>query len=231
MIIKDGESTLFTATTPAAWTTSSLTPGTHTLTTTYAGNQNFIASTSTPLLITVVSAPSNASDFTLAPTGSISQTIPSGGTATFNFNLQIQGSTLSSPVTLAATGLPAFATASFNPAYLPPGTTPNTFALTISMPQTTALSQGFHAPLWALLLFPVVGLGFRRHLRRSSVIVVILATALIFCSGCGSRVNTGSASGNPPKSYTITVTGTATSPTGSILQHSTTINLLIESIN
>ena len=38
---------------------------------------------------------------------------------------------MSSPVTLAASGLPLGATASFNPAYLPPANTPAAFVLTI----------------------------------------------------------------------------------------------------
>ena len=53
--------------------------------------------------------------------------------------------------------------------------------------------------------------------------------SLVFCSGCGSRVNSGGNSANPPKAYTITVTGTATTPTGGTLQRSTTVNLLVES--
>jgi hypothetical protein len=53
--------------------------------------------------------------------------------------------------------------------------------------------------------------------------------ALAFCSGCGSRVNSGGSAANPPRSYTITVTGTATTAAGGTLQRSTTVNLLVES--
>lgn len=223
------------ATGGASFTTNTLAPGTHTLTTLYAGDKNFISSTSTPILITVIPTASNPSDFTLTPTGATTQTIPSGSAASFNFTIQIQGNTLASPISLAATGLPTLATASFNPANLPPGTTPNAFTLTINTPQTTALgaNSGTKAPLFALLLFPITGMALRlRNSRKitTCAIITILTSTLILCSGCGSRINTGTQSTNPITTYTITVTGTATSPTGSILQHSTTVQLLIQSV-
>jgi sugar lactone lactonase YvrE len=230
--VKDGTAAVFSAANPATFTTSSLAPGVHTLTMQYAGDRNFIASVSNSLLITVITTPPNAPDFTFTSTGATSQTIASSGTANFNFTMQIQGAALSSPITLAATGLPALATASFNPAYLPPGTTPDSFTLTISMPQTTALGRGLEAPLLGLLLFPVAGIALRKRIGRSFVSVIacmFVIGLLTFCSGCGSRVNSGGSSANPPKVYTVTVTGTATTATGGTLQHSTTVNLLVES--
>jgi sugar lactone lactonase YvrE len=229
VIFKDGATTLFTASTPASFATSTLSPGAHTITTLYAGDRNFIASASAPALITVIPAPANAPDFTLTPTGAVTQTIPSGGTANFNFTLQIQSSTLSSPITLAASGLPALATASFNPGYLPPGTTPNTFTLTINTPQTAALYRySGSAPLLAFVLFPIAGMALRLRIRRSVITFSIFGT-LTLCSGCGSRINTDGTTANSVKTYTITVTGTATNPTGSILEHATTVSLLVES--
>ncbi|WP_348268894.1 Ig-like domain repeat protein [Edaphobacter paludis] len=229
---KDGATTLLTAPIPAIFTTTTLSPGPHTITTLYGGDRNFIASTSAPALITVIPAPANAPDFTLTPTGAVTQTIPSGGSVSFNFSLQIQGSTLSSPITLAATGLPPLATASFTPGYLPPGTTPNTFILTISTPQTTAFhSNSGPTALLAFLLFPLTGLALRLRIRGRAVTIAVLGSALVLCSGCGSRINTGGATTNPVKTYTITITGTATSPTGSILQHATTVSLLVESVS
>ncbi len=229
--VKDGAATLFSAANPASFTTTTLAPGVHTLSMNYTGDRNFIASVSNSLLITVIAAPPNAPDFTFTSTGVASQTIPSGGTANFNFTMQIQGAALSSPITLAATGLPPLATASFNPAYLPPGMTPDSFTLTINMPQTTALGGSLEVPLLGLLLFPVAGIALRKRGRVSFVSViacVLVIGSLVFCSGCGSRVNSGGSSANPPKAYTITVTGTAITPTGRTLQRSTTVNLLVE---
>jgi hypothetical protein len=232
MIFKDGAAILSTVGNPATFTTSSLAPGSHTITTLYSGDRNFIASASVPLLITVISAPSNTPDFTLSSAGTASQTIPSGGTANFNFTLQIQGATLASPITLAATGLPPLATASFNPAYLPPGTMPDNFTLTVTTPQTTALGGNSGVPPFlALLLFPIAGLALRVRGCRSLVVCVTAAAMLALCSSCGSRVNTGGQSTSQVKTYTITVTATATSPTGGILQHATTVNLLVEPVD
>jgi sugar lactone lactonase YvrE len=230
--VKDGLAALFSAANPATFTTSSLIPGVHTLSMQYTGDRNFIASVSNSLLITVIATPPNAPDFSFTPTGATSQTIPSGGTANFNFTMQIQGVALSSPITLAATGLPPLATALFNPAYLPPGTTPDGFTLTINMPQTTALGRGLEAPLLGLLLVPVAGIALRKRIGGSFVRLVacvVAIGALALCSGCGSRVNSGGSSANPPKAYTITVTGSATTAAGGTLQRSTTVNLLVES--
>lgn len=231
--IKDGATALFTATNPVTYTTSSLAPGTHTLTTVYAGDRNFIGSASNSLQIIVVAAPPSNTDFSFTSTGSASQTIPAGGSANFNFTLQISGATLSSPITLAASGLPPLATASFNPAYLPPGTTPASFTMTVNMPQATALNRGFETPLLALLLFPVTGIALRRRIRTNFVSFIVccaVVSALTFCCGCGDRVNSGSGSStNPARSYAITVTGTATTAAGAILQRSSTVTLLVES--
>ncbi len=236
--LMDGATSMLTSTVlpggDASLTTNSLTPGSHTLTAIYAGSRNFSLSASVPALITVIAGPTNPPDFTLISTGAATQTIPSGGIANFSFTAQIQGSTLASPITLAATGLPALATASFNPSYLPPGTTPNTFTLTINTPQTVAhRNSGTSSPLLAFLLFPIAGITLRlRNLRRPTTrfTIAVLASALALCSGCGSRINTGTQSNNPAKTYAITITGTATGPTGNILQHSTTVKLLIQSV-
>lgn len=229
------------ATLPASMGTSSfsisqLAAGSHTLTVAYAGNNNFLASSSTPAVITVIPAPSNSADFTIASSGAISQTIAPGGTASFSFTVQPQGAGLSSPVKLAVAGLPPLATASFNPEYLPPGTAPGTFVLTIETPQSTPIGHvtGEAGTLIALLLFPLPGLFLRRKHRRATLAILI---AMVFCggmillSGCGSRIFTGNQTAGSVKTYDITVTGTATSSAGTALQHSTTVKLIVQSEN
>ena len=217
----------------AVFTAGTLAPGLHTLTATYAGNKNFLPSTSTPAIINVTPAPANSTDFALSSAGATAQTIPSGGSASFNFEVNIQGSTLASPITLSATGIPAFATASFNPAYLPPGATPNTFVLTINPTQGSAFNRSAGSALLFMCFYVPLGIGLRLRAWRKMtlrLVLILWASSFIFCSGCGSRINTGDQTTTPAKTYTITVTGTATSPTGSILQHSTTVNLIVQSI-
>jgi hypothetical protein len=140
---------------------------------------------------------------------------------------------MSSPITLAAAGLPNLATASFNPPTLPPGAATNAFTLTITTPSVTAQrSPALTQPLiiGALLLFPTIALTLRprsnRILARLAAFA-ILSSALL-ATGCGDRISTADALLLSAKNYTITVTGTATTPTGSILQHSTNVTLVIE---
>ncbi len=230
----DGSAILFTAplsaTGDAAFTLNSLTQGSHSFTAFFSGSANFTPSTSAPQLITVVAGPATGPDFALAPTGTTTQTIVSGTSASFTFAVQLQGA-ISSPITLAAAGLPNLATASFNPPTLPPGSTTNTFTLTIATPNTAA-SKNRRQPLtWAFLLCPIAALVLRprNHGLATKLFIIVLATLpLLFATGCGDRINTADALAVAAKSYTVTVTGTATTSTGSILQHATTVTLLLE---
>jgi sugar lactone lactonase YvrE len=212
----------------STFTINSLTQGTHTLTALYSGDANFTRSASAPALITVGigTAPPTA-DFTLNATGVTTQTVVSGSSTSFTFAVQLQGN-LSSPITLAATGLPNLATASFNPAYLPPGAAP-TFTLTIATPNTVARQRN-PAPsiYWALLLFPAAGLALRNSRSKINLVAfAIVSLTLTLVSGCGARINTANLAA-VPRTYAITVTGTATTATSSVLQHSATVSLILQ---
>ncbi|MBB5315636.1 NHL domain-containing protein [Tunturibacter empetritectus] len=234
----DGSSPIFT--TPlsssgdAVFLTSLLAQGSHTFTAVYDGSTNFTPSVSTPQLITVGTGPATP-DFALSATGSTTQTILSGSSASFTFAVQTENN-LSSPITLAATGLPNLATASFNPATLPPGATPNSFTMTIATPTTVAanrpsahgLYQSFLAGVF--LLCPLAGAAVRRRKHTTATRLLLIAIAsvtLTLATGCGARINADPQLTSPAKSYAITVTGTATSPTGSPLQHSATVTLTL----
>jgi hypothetical protein len=216
----------------ATFTTPPLAQGTHTLTALYTGSANFSPSTSAPQSTTIGTG-GPTPDFALAPNGSTTATVISGSSASFTFTIQPRGS-LSSPITLAATGLPNLATASFNPAYLPPGTATNTFTLTITTPNTTATNKPtprHPTILWSLLLSPIAALTLRRNHRIAHrlILCALLTLPLIFAAGCGDRVNTASTLATAAtKTYTITVTGTASTSTGSILQHSATVTLILQ---
>jgi sugar lactone lactonase YvrE len=214
------------------FTINSPTQGSHSLTAFYSGSANFNPSTSTAQLITIGTRPTNP-DFTLTPTGTSTQTILSGSSASYTFTVQLQGN-MSSPISLAATGLPNLATASFNPPILPPGSTTNTFTLTIATPNTTAKNPNpIHTRteiVWAFLLLPVATLLPRSNRRITTKLLTL--TLLVFTlsqiTGCGNRISPADSLTLSAKPYTITVTGTATTPTGSLLQHSTSITLILE---
>lgn len=212
------------ATGNATLTINSLAPGTHTLSALYSGDINFTSSTSSASLITITSGAPSTSDFTLVAVGAASQTVVAGNSANFTFTTQAQGTPLTSPITLAASGLPSFATVSFNPAYIPPGTSTGTFTLTINTPKTNTQNSALRVArktLLAILIFPIL---FLRRGKRA----LLTLLPLILLSGCGDRVYTGSQSTSPIQSYTITVTGTGTTASGTVLQHTATVTLLLQ---
>jgi hypothetical protein len=232
----DGINSLFTTplsiTGDAVFTIPSIAQGSHSFTAVYSGGTNFAANTSAPQLITAGTGSSpTGTDFALSSTGTTTQTIVSGSSASYSFAVQFQG-TMSSPITLAATGLPNLSTASFNPPTLPPGSITNTFTLTIATPNTTASQNHSRSSIvWALLVFPLAGFSLihrNRHTATKLLAIMVVSAILLFVNGCGDRVNASGAQTLSAKSYTITVTGTATTATGGILQHSTTVTLLLE---
>ncbi len=232
----DATTTLFTtplsATGDAVFTIPSITEGAHSFTAVYNGTSNFTPTTSAPQLITVGTGPGTTSDFALTPTGTTTQTILSGSSANYTFTVQLQGN-MSSPITLAATGLPNLAKASFNPPIVPPGSTSNSVTLTIATPNTTASnSRPCHSPVtWAFLSLPIALFGLRCRNSRKAIklaTLTLFSATLLFATGCGDRISTADSLALTAKTYNITVTGTATTPTGSILQHSATVTLLLE---
>lgn len=133
-----------------------------------------------------------------------------------------------SPITLAATGLPNVATASFNPTFIPPGSASNSFTLTIAVPKAQLRQRGDlprNPAAVAVLLLPFLGLRFRKI--RLCLLALIALIAVSSLSGCGDRIYTGAQS-STAEPFTITVTGTATSPSGSVLQHNATVTLILQ---
>jgi sugar lactone lactonase YvrE len=203
---------------------STLTQGSHAITAVYNGSANFKPANSPAQRVTITTAPGTNPDFTLASTNTTSQTIVSGSSASYTFSVQFQ-TAMSSPITLAASGLPNLATASFNPPILPPGSTTNTFTLTIATPGSANLKKIPSVVDWAILIFPFATLALRRRSHRS---FILLSLTLLFATGCGDRISAVDPLVLSTKTYTITVTGTATTSNGSILQHSTNVTLILE---
>ncbi len=221
----------------ATFTTSALALGTHTLSAAYSGDANFLASDSAIATVVVGVAP----DFSLASSGLTTQAVSAGSAATYAFSVAMQGAALASPITLAVQGAPVGATASLNPTSLPPGGAVTSFTLTIQTP-VVALEKSPErigarpsgdfsgSSGWvAVLLLPALGFSrrWRRLGSRGSFLALAAACLLLTAlTGCGDRVNTAPELTNA-KSYTITVTGTATGPTGNALVHSVKVTLQV----
>jgi hypothetical protein len=217
----------------ATFTSSSLVVGSDSITAVYAGNSGFAASTSSAVSLTV------ATSFTVtAPTTAVP--VAPGGAATVNLTVPPLGGAFNSVVTLSASGLPAGATATFNPATVTPGSAGAPTVMTI---QLATLAAGIPAsevpanhprlPAGPLALgfgmFGMFGTVFgavhgRKRLSRQFALVLLLAslgvTASVLASCGGGFANTPQTSAG---NYTITVTGTSGS-----FHASTTVTLAVK---
>ena len=218
-----------------AFSAPTLSTGTHVLSAVYAGDQNFLPSTSPSLTLTISAAP--AADFAIAATGAASQTLIGAGSVTYNLSVSTSGG-LSSPIALTVSGLPAFTTTSFSPSYLPPGgSSPTAVVLTVTSTAMAAKSGGSQrnsmggsgVALACSIPFAMLVLGRRRSLRGwrlPRLMALGVLPAMSFgLTGCGDRVNSSAPGSSPLKSYTLTITGTSTTSSGTTLQHSATVVL------
>jgi Bacterial Ig-like domain (group 3) len=210
----------------AAFTTSSLTVGTHTMTAVYAGDANFASVTSTPVIEVI-------QDFSLSPPGSgtstPTQTVLPGGTATYSLVFgPISGTTFPNAVTLSVSGLPPGATATITPNTIPAGSPLTNVTLTIQLPQTTAKLLNQHIPLvvWCVLLLPFAGRLRRagKQMPRTLSGLLLAAAALAVGVGVSGCASTSSGFfGHPQQTYSVVITATS----GSI-SHSTTVALIVQ---
>lgn len=191
-----------------------------TLTAVYSGDGNLLGASSTPVTIAVSSAATP--DFALAASGSAAATVTSGSAAQFSFTATPVNGGLSSPIQLTVAGMPTGATASFSPAYLPPGSGAQTFTLTIQTPKLAGLQ--WTTGLFYACLLPVVWLARRRAVLLTIAVTVLASAGL----GCGDRVNTASARATAAQIYTLTVSGTGTSASGATVLHTVAVTMTVE---
>jgi Abnormal spindle-like microcephaly-assoc'd, ASPM-SPD-2-Hydin len=151
-------------------------------------------------------------DFSATSTGSSSQTIASGQTASFTLKLgPLSGS--SGTFSFTCGQLPANASCSFNPATeTVPANTTGTVTVLIATGQSTSASR---VPGWAkaaalcgLFLLPFVRIRHRRALWLAAVLALLI-TSVSSCTGSGGGTGGGSKGGGqgttPPGTYSISV--------------------------
>lgn len=167
-------------------------------------------------------------DFTISALSPASDSVTSGQSATYNFDVLPVGTSFTNPVALSCTGAPV--PCSFSPASVTPGNSSAAVVLTIS---TVASSASIAPPLnrepeiafYALwIALPGLVLGSlrknknrRRELACSSVGILLLVILLNSCGGGGSNGGGtglgggtgGQQQGTLPGNYKITVTGTS----------------------
>jgi hypothetical protein len=165
-----------------------------------------------------------APSFTLVPaTGS--QAVQPGGSASYSISVNPVNGAFSGIVALAASGLPAGAKVTFNPATVGPGSTGATSLLTIQTAVATTASAARAGWLLATPVLSFVGLLFVPNKRRRRWITLGLLLfaslgALTALSGCGGGFALPVASS---QTYTITITGTS----GAAVQ-TTTVQLTVQ---
>ncbi len=205
---------------------ANLSVGTHSITAAYSGDQNFTASTASPVAETI-------GDCTLKVTGSSSQTVSAGGTATYTFAVTPTTPTILAPVALAVTGLPASATFVFSPATVATGSGTTAVTLTVVAPAQTGAMRGTGNPhpgsfvmAVGLLVLPWGALwstGKSRNWKTLFGLCAMTAGALLCLSqlsGCGGHPTTPTPS---EQSYNLTVTASSGSS-----QHSATVALTVQ---
>ena len=136
------------------------------------------------------------------------QSVVAGGTAQYTITVAATNGTYPGSVTLAASGLPAGATATFSEPVLTPGSGSVTSQLSIQTAAKT--SAAGLSGIWPMTLSTVPLMGIliavgRRRKRLFALLVILLASlgAVTAMTGCGGGF------GSAATTYNITVTGTS----------------------
>jgi len=210
----------------ATLTLTTLTVGDHNIYAVYSGAAGFAASVSDPL-----DEPVDAAYTVAAPQTPFD--VAEGGSVQITVTVPPLGGAFNSVVTLAASGLPPGAIATFNPPTVTPGAEGETTVMTIQLagaPAATARKANSAAPpgmpVWPIAGIGALVLGFsflRRPLPRlaaAMLAIAVVSVAAITLTGC----NGGFAGLSTPKGqYIVTVTGTSGS-----LHPSTTVTVVVQ---
>jgi len=190
--------------------TTLLLSGSQSITATYSGDTNFLASASTAGAATIVSvAPL---DFTLTPLTSLTLSVVPGSTGSFAFNITPLFLIYPGPVSFTLTGLPTGATYTVTPSSVAANGGLQTVTVTIFTPaavvRNSPPSRPGTTPLALAMLLPLLALSGLRHRRRwlGTLLLVVSIFAVGALSGCGTGTNGNGFFGQAPKTYPVVVT-------------------------
>lgn len=212
---------------------ATLAVGSHSITAAYAGNNDFVPSTS-PALVQVV----NPSGFSVSESGLAPTALNPGQSATSTLTIASDGKLNNSvSLTCSVAPTPSFApTCALNPASVTP-TVDGSAKSTLTIRTTGATAALTHPVLrhnrrpfyaWWMPIsgLALAGVGFasdrsRRKKTVAFLLTCLLVTGLVFLAACGGASG-GSSLGTPAGSYTVTVIATS----GSI-EHIVTMTLTV----
>lgn len=196
----------------------------HLLTAAYSGDNGDQGSLSEPVTVTVLPL-----DFTLAASGADRLNVMPGGRGVFELSVTPLYSCTATATTFSVSGLPAGATAAFNPVSIPAGCGARTATLTIQTAPATAVQLRQDAPgrrnapvALALLILQLASLRRIRRMGRRMTLALLLAVGLAIGAICGCGVNSGFFA-QSPVTYTITVTAS-----GDGVQHAIPLTLEVQ---
>ncbi len=197
--------------------------GAHSLTAVYSGDGNFLPSSSASQTASVGALP----DFSLGLNGAASVTALPGATAMYNLLISAQPAPFTGNVTLAATGLPAGATASFSPVQVVPGAGSANVILTVQLPAVQAQLRSGRRPVVAFCgAILLCGFVLRRTHRLGAALS--LSIACLCLAGCGARTVSEGEGGLTSTTYTLQITGTSTNLIGAVVTHSMGATLVVQ---
>ncbi len=221
----------------AAFASSALTVGAHSMTAHYQGDATFAGSISTAVTQTVTAA----ADFSLS-SNPITASVVAGTTASYTISVTpING--FSQPVALTCAGAPAAGTCSLFPTTVVPsgGTAANatmnvtTTARSLLPGVRRFLPPGGRRimilPVWLLLVLAVASVALllaasNRLAKAGLSLALLIFLASMGCGG-GNTTTGGGKGGTPAGSSTLTITGT--SGTGSTaISHSVSVSLSVQ---
>jgi hypothetical protein len=202
----------------AAFSTSTLAAGSHTITAAYSGDGNFTLSTSSGVTV-VVTAPG----FSLGASALSPGTVSPGATATSTVTITAVGGLSASSVALACSVTPVVSPAATCSLGAVSGNGNATLTFAAAGPQASLAFPGDHGRFTYLafgLMIPAMLLGgasMSKPNRRKFINFCLLFIALtgtlahVACGGSPqSTTSTTGNSGTPRGIYTVVVTGTAT---------------------
>ncbi len=201
---------------------------THTITGSYSGDSNFVATSATANGSTTVGVA--ALDFSFSGSGPATLTVVPGQVVTYTFQVAPTYGAYPGSVTFSVVGLPAGAAATFTPSGLPQNGGTTQVQMTVQLVETMSsntrgpLGRGTAPVTIAGLLLPLLGLRRRTRNRielRLMLLPLLIGGALggVAMTGCGSGV----VSIDSAQSYTLVVTTTS-----STVQHNQTVTLNVK---
>jgi sugar lactone lactonase YvrE len=218
----------------ATFSAQNLADGNYSITAVYSGNSTSATSTSAAVTITL----SAVAQFTVtAPSAPVSAT--PGTPVNVTIGVPPVG-TFNSKVTMSASGLPAGATATFNPPVVTPGSAGATTVMTVTFAKTAGATRLPNAPpptqpmpltpFFSLALFAISALGLaamrtqKLATRFSRPLTAVFTTAALLVASISIVGCNGGFAGLSANSAAQTVVVTVTGTSGSI-KHSTTVTI------